>query len=173
MQTPPKEIAMKLLAVKFALLAAVLLAWTALPPFAAADPLIRLSGQGTFVVNDDGITVIHLAGTGNTLGKFVCYGEVLFVPGEEDGSFDGAGPVAFTAANGDQLVGVVAWEINADGTGEAAFHWRDALTFSDGSTVASTGRFANRRPPGAVTSTVAEGTVATRSAKGTIELSDH
>jgi hypothetical protein len=28
-------------------------------------------------------------------------------------------------------------------------HWRDAVTFGDGTTVASTGRFVDHRPPGA------------------------
>ena len=95
-----------------------------------------------------------LAGTASHLGKFTAYGEVEFVPGEEEGSLEGDGVVVFTAANGDLLVGVVSWDVDASGaeprTSHIHFSWRDSVEFSDGSIVFSTGRFEHDRPPGLV-----------------------
>jgi hypothetical protein len=140
---------------------AITFAFAAVPPTASADPLIKLKCQGT-LTSDGGSAVLRVEGTATELGQFACYGEIVFAPGLEPGSLDGDGVVAFAAANSDVLVGVIAWHINADGTGQAAFHWRDTVTFGDGTTAASTGRFADRRPPGAqVTSIINEGSVAT------------
>jgi hypothetical protein len=57
------------------------------------------------------------------------------------------------AANGDLIVGIVTWQIDADGNGEIAFSWRDSVEFSDGTVVSSTGRFTKLRPAGAVSKT--------------------
>jgi hypothetical protein len=100
------------------------------------------------------MTPFELAGTASHLGQFLAYGEVEFLPIGGDGSLVGAGPVVFTAANGDLLVGVVTWDVGPEAGGERAtglhFSWRDAVTFSDGTLVASTGRFVSSRPPGLV-----------------------
>ena len=116
-------------------------------------PQIKVQGEGTLDMNNPDSAVLHLSGTASHLGKFDCSGEIAFQPGEEEGSLEGYGIVAFTAANGDQLVGIITWHINADGTGQASFAWRDAVTFADGTTAESTGRFAESRPPGANVST--------------------
>jgi hypothetical protein len=89
------------------------------------------------------------------LGRFTAYGEVEFVPDDDgDGSLIGDGVVVFKAANGDLLVGVVEWGAGAEGDGLRTSHihfsWRDSVTLDDGTTVASTGRFAHDRPPGLV-----------------------
>src|SRR5262249_53273392 len=101
-----------------------------------------------------GSAVAHLNGTAAQLGKFAAYAELEFEAPGAGGPYLGKGIVAFEAANGDMLVGEVSWTINADNSGELAFHWRDAVTLGDGTIVASSGRFAKRRPPGVVTRSV-------------------
>jgi hypothetical protein len=133
--------------------ALALLAFATLQPFAAADPLITITGIGN-LTDVDGVAVLRLTGNASHLGKFACYGEIDFEPGDEEGSVDGAGVVAFRAANGDMLVGVITWQIDANGMGQARFRWLDAVTFADGTTAESTGRFAERRPQGAVVMTL-------------------
>jgi hypothetical protein len=85
---------------------------------------------------------------------FDAVGEVAFDLNAQ-GGFDGTGVVAFTAANGDVLVGELTWNVEPGGDlRESAldFAWRDAVAFSDGEVVTSTGRFADaaNRPPGLV-----------------------
>jgi hypothetical protein len=62
--------------------------------------------------------------------------------------------VAFTAANGDLLVGVVTWDVGAEvgGNRPARLHisWRDSVTFNAGTLITNTGRFIDSRPPGLV-----------------------
>src|SRR5262245_60116622 len=140
---------MRLPPAAFAPMALALVALAAVPSFAVADSLIKLKGQGTLSLHDGGPAVLELAGTSTHLGKFTCYGEITFAPGEEEGSLDGFGIVAFMAANGDVLVGEMTWHTDADGTGQTEFHWHDAVTFNDGTTVESSGHFAHQRPPGA------------------------
>jgi hypothetical protein len=141
---------MKLLSARPAAVALALLALAAFPPFAAADqPLGKLKVQSVSLdFEDDGLAVLRLTGTAEELGKCSCYAELVFVPGEEE-TRDGTGVVAFTAANGDLLVGVIAAHLE-DGILSAVIHWRDAVTFGDGTTVASTGRFVDHRPPGII-----------------------
>ena len=138
---------MRFPSIKLLVAALTLIVIADLLPFAAADPVIKIKGSGT-LADGDGATVFRLTGTTSHLGKFACYGEIDFEPGDE-GSLDGVGVVAFRAADGDMLVGEIAWHISADAAGRAAFRWRDAVTFGDGTTVESTGRFAKTRPPGA------------------------
>jgi hypothetical protein len=146
---------------RIAALILVTVAAAGFAPPCLADPFVKLKGEGS-VTFDDGSAVLRVEGTATELGRFICYGEITFAPGTGPGSLDGEGVVAFAAADGDVLVGVIDWHIDADGTGQAAFHWRDTVTFGDGTTAASTGRFADRRPPGAqVTSIINEGAVAT------------
>jgi hypothetical protein len=95
-----------------------------------------------------------LSGTASHLGTFRSYGEVVFEPGEEPGTFVGRGPVVLEAADGDLLVGIVTWEVSAEDDGFRAAHmhfsWRDEVQFSDTTIVANTGRFVDDRPPGLV-----------------------
>lgn len=121
---------------------------------AFAEPLIVLknwSGEIDFLEDPAPFT---LEGTASHLGRFEAVGEVEFLPNNQ-GGFDGTGVVVFTAANGDRLVGLVTWDVSPGGDVRRSaldFAWRDAITFSDGEIVQSTGRFADaaNRPRGLV-----------------------
>lgn len=95
-----------------------------------------------------------LNGEASHLGEFTSYGEVQFSPGEEPGSLVGEGVAVFQAANGDLLVGIVSWGVDAGSggfrTSRIHFSRRDSVQFSDGTVVSSTGRFLDSRPPGLV-----------------------
>ena len=97
-------------------------------PVAAISPVKLNHWFGMVNPSNAGITPFELAGTASHLGQFV--------------------------ANGDLLVGVVTWDVGPEAEGERAtrlhFSWRDAVTFSDGTLVANTGRFVSSRPPGLV-----------------------
>ena len=138
--------------------------------FALADDksgINQLSGSGVLAINENGYAVVALHGNASQLGKFTCSGQLTFEQSNDPGSIVGEGVAAFTAANGDQLVATFTWQINADGSGEMKFHWHDSITLSDGSTVESTGRFADRRPPGVV---LRSATVVTGSTSGVIPV---
>ena len=143
---------MKMVFAKIVPVAMALLALASVAPPAAADqPLAVCRGySGSLLAGDDGIAVLRLVGTAEAQGRFTCYGELVFIGENEDGALFGMGVIAFTAANGDHLVGVIAAEIDADGNFSAAIHWRDEVTFSNGATVANSGRFVENRPPGLV-----------------------
>jgi hypothetical protein len=130
----------------------LLLAFAAVASPAAADQPLSVCRRfsGSLTSRDDGVTVLRLTGTAEALGRFSCYGELRFAPADEAGVRQGAGEIAFTAANGDLLVGVITADIDADGFFSAEIHWRDAVTFSDGTTVASSGHFAKHRPAGLI-----------------------
>jgi hypothetical protein len=144
---------MKLLSARFAPVALALLALAALSPLAVADqPLGKMKVKSfrlTFA--DDGLAVLRMSGTAPELGNCTCYGEIDFVPGAAAGTLEGVGVIAFTAANGDLLVGVIAARLDTeDSTMIVEIHWRDAVTFSDGTAAESTGRFVDHRPPGII-----------------------
>jgi ABC-type transport system substrate-binding protein len=142
---------MRLFATKLATGVLAILALTACLPFAAADqPLSKMKVRSaTLTFSDGGFAVLGLTGMAEALGKCSAYGELVFVPGEDEDTLDGMGVAAFTAADGDVLVGVIAAQIDEDNRLTWVIHWRDTVTFSDGTTVASTGRFVDNRPPGA------------------------
>jgi hypothetical protein len=142
---------MRLLSPKFASVVLALLALAAVPPCVAADqPLGEINVKShSLTFGLDGFAVFRLTGTAEGLGNCACYGEIAFAPGEEEGTLDGVGVVAFRAANGDVLVGVIAAQLTVGVRFSAEILWRDAVTFSDGTTVASSGRFADHRPAGA------------------------
>jgi hypothetical protein len=142
---------MKCCSTKLAAGVLAILALTACLPFAAADqPLSKLKVKSaTLTFSDGGFAVLRLTGTAEALGNCAAYGELDFVPGEDEDTLDGMGVIAFTAANGDVLVGVIEAQIDEDNVIRWVIHWRDDVTFSDGTTVASTGRFVDHRPPGA------------------------
>jgi len=122
---------------------------------ALAVPQIKLANWSRTIAFAVGRSVpFELAGTASHLGRFSAHGEVEFLPIEGDDLLVGAGPVVFHADNGDQLVGVATWDVGAQSDGYRGarlhFSWRDAVTFSDGTTLTSTGRFATSRPTGLV-----------------------
>ena len=108
---------------------------------------VKISGEGTYDFVPGGISTMQLAGTASHFGKYSCFGELELIE-TPDGSLSGSGIAAFTAANGDHLVGAV--ELQAAVTGEGTLHisWQDAVTFSNGTQVRSDGRFETSRPPG-------------------------
>ena len=125
------------------------------PRAAVAESPVKLKKfVGAIDLSADGPSSFTLEGTGSHLGRYSCYGEVLFLPGEEAGSLVGEGVAVFKAANGDLLVGIATWEVGpeVDGVRSSRIHfsWRDSVTFSDGTIVANTGRFVDDRPPGLV-----------------------
>src|SRR3954468_23383344 len=87
----------------------VTLALLALPVPAGADqPLGELKVKSiSLKIGDDGSAVLRVAGTAEELGNCTGYGELSFVRGEE-GTLEGTGVIAFAAANGDLLVGIIA-----------------------------------------------------------------
>lgn len=116
----------------------------------SAAPVVKLSGEGSMEFSTDGPAPFVLQGNASHFGKYICYGEVEFSPGAEPGTWEGEGVAVIRAANGDLIVGIVTWQINANGNGQTAFSWRDSVEFSDGAVVSSTGRFTSSRPAGAV-----------------------
>lgn len=145
---------------KFSRLALVLLATLATTGMASADPVVKLTGKGTLKLSTGGLSNFFLQGNASHLGKYICYGEVEFMSESEDGTLVGEGVAVIQAANGDLIVGIVTWKVDADGNGQIAFSWRDSVKFSDQIIVFSTGRFIKSRPAGAVSrmKTISDGT---------------
>src|SRR5262245_53049185 len=83
------------------------------PAAFAKSPVNLQNWQGTIDFPAEGPTPFTLEGTASHLGQFTALGEVEFLPGEEEGSLVGEGVVVFKAANGDLLVGVVTWDVDA------------------------------------------------------------
>jgi hypothetical protein len=119
----------------------------AVPVF--AEPAVKLKVTAVIDLSASNPFPFVLEGNATHLGKVSGYGEVQFIPGDAAGSLDGVGPAVLRAANGDLLVGIVTWHVAAEGTGDAHFSWRDAVTLGDGTVVATTGRFLRNRPAGA------------------------
>ena len=101
-------------------------------------------------------TPFNLKGTEPDLGEYTANGEVTFHEGATPGTLQGEGVAVFQTTNGDKIVAVVTWPVDAESgemrSSEAQFRWRDSVTFSDGSVETSTGRFEDptQRPPGLV-----------------------
>jgi hypothetical protein len=127
---------------------------SAITPAMGQSPIKLKKWEGSIDFNPDGTSSFVLEGTASHLGRYSAYGEVEFLPGDQEGSLAGEGVVVFEAADGDLLVGVVSWDVDAEGdefrTSHIHFSWRDAVEFSDGTIVPSTGRFVESRPPGLV-----------------------
>jgi len=115
----------------------------------------RPDGKATIFLSNEGPSPFVLTGTASHFGRFVCYGEFEFQPGQTAGSLDGVGVAVLSAANGDLIVGVVSCHLDANGVGQIHFSWRDSVEFSDGTVVGNTGRFQRRRPPGVVIAIIA------------------
>lgn len=127
------------------------------PPLLLADesPVKMQKFEGSLDRTGPGPTFpFALSGEASHLGKFTGVGEVAFVPGPQPDSETGSGVVVLTAADGDQLVGVVTWDttapVNDTHISSVHFSWRDSITFNDGSEVHTTGHFIKNRPPGLV-----------------------
>jgi hypothetical protein len=83
------------------------------------------------------------SGTESRFGKYTAFGE-MFV-------FSGQGVAVLTAANGDQIVGVVEAATEEDDRTKLHLHfsWRDSVVVG-GRTYVNTGRFAKHLPPGLI-----------------------
>ena len=109
---------------------------------------------GSIDFNVDKTSAFELRGSEPPLGDYTARGEVTFHAGDATGTLVGTGVAVFTLANGDQLVAAVNWPLDLgqdqQQAGQIEFHWRDSVTFGDGSSFASTGKFADpaNRPPG-------------------------
>jgi ABC-type transport system substrate-binding protein len=91
-----------------------------------------------------------VAGTTEDFGHYLALGEATFGAGNEAGVLpDATGIAVVQAENGDQIVADVTITQSGDRL-DFTFHWRDSVTFSDGTTVSNTGAFVNQRPPGLV-----------------------
>ena len=130
------------------------LATGAASPAAAQSAVKMRRFTGSVDVSASGPTPLLLEGTASHLGQFTARGEVEFTPTGLNGMLRGTGVIVFEAANGDLLVGTVNWDVGSEVGGERAselhFAWQEAVTFSNGTTVANTGRFVTSRPPGLV-----------------------
>ena len=120
---------------------------------ASGDELIAMKiRSATLQFEEDGVSLLRMSGTGPELGTFSAFAEIEFAPALDDDLFDGTGVVAFATANGDLLVGVIAAKLEVldsdHGLLTSEIEWRDSVTFSDGSTRSSSGRFKHHRPPG-------------------------
>ena len=117
------------------------------------SPVKLHNWSGTIDMTANNPVPFELSGNASHLGNFVASGEASFTS-LSDGSRVGVGPVVFTAANGDLLVGEVTWQVNPEAQGLASsslhFSWRDSVQFDDGTVVTNTGRFVDDRPPGLV-----------------------
>lgn len=95
-----------------------------------------------FETDDPDFFRFTMSGAERHFGRYSAFGEMDVPAGE--------GVVVLTAANGDQIVGVVSAEAAAPTEGHFHFSWRDSVQFSDGTVYTNTGRFAKHRPPGLV-----------------------
>jgi hypothetical protein len=124
------------------------------PRAATAESPVKLKKWSGSIDLSVSPSPFELSGNASHLGQFTAFGEVTFVPGQQPGTLVGDGVVVFEAANGDLLVGIVEWNVDAGSgdfrTSAVHFSWRDSVEFSDGSIFDSTGRFEDTRPPGLV-----------------------
>jgi len=126
--------------------------------FPLERPLTQQSDNftGTIAFETGKPTPFELKGTVPDLGEYTATGEVTFHDGATPGTLLGDGVAVFVISNGDKIVAVVTWPVDAESNdmreGEAQFRWRDSVTFSDGTVVNSTGQFEDpdNRPPGLV-----------------------
>lgn len=101
-------------------------------------------------------SAFELRGTEPHLGDYTARGEVTFQAVDTTGALNGTGVAVFTLADGSQLVATVNWPVDPEQdqqrAGQIEFHWQDSVTFSDDSSFASTGKFADpaNRPPGLI-----------------------
>jgi hypothetical protein len=106
---------------------------------AAAKPTLKGDLEGILILAPDGSGFARFEGHGNLtrMGRVAVYAEFLLDGAAAPGSFTGAGIAAITAANGDVLTASVVWLES----GDLEFRWPGEVTFSDGTTVRSSGRF--------------------------------
>jgi hypothetical protein len=111
----------------------------------------KSTGVLEFSTENEGEAIFTLEGIEERIGRYTAYCELDFVPGEDAGTMEGTGVVVLKAADGDLLVGLASFELDANaGTVGYHFSWRDSVTLRDCSVVSNTGRFTKHRPPGLI-----------------------
>src|SRR5262245_38649400 len=86
-----------------------------LSPAAFAKSPVKLKNfVGAIDFSTESTSLFVLEGTASHLGRYSAHGEVDLSPGAEAGTLVGDGVVVFEAANGDLLVGVATWEVDAE-----------------------------------------------------------
>jgi len=95
-----------------------------------------------FQLKDPGVSTFQMGGTERHFGKYTAFGEMVVRSGQ--------GVIVLTAANGDQIVGVVDAAAAAETEGHFHLSWRDSVMFEDGTIYTNTGRFDKHRPEGLV-----------------------
>jgi hypothetical protein len=96
-----------------------------------------------FLIANGGPSHFAVTGTNEDFGRYMAIGEVNFVDGGQ-----GTGVAVLGAEGGDKIVADVTILLHTDETADFTFHWRDSVTFTDGSVLSSTGLFATSKPPG-------------------------
>jgi hypothetical protein len=92
-------------------------------------------------------SIFMLEGVASHVGSFQAKGEVILLPGKQKGTMIGEGVVMLMDARGDLLVGETTWRVDEDDNLQMHFAWCDSVKFSDGTTVHSTGAYAEMLPP--------------------------
>ena len=100
------------------------------------------NSSADFQLNDPGPATFTMSGTERHFGRYSAFGEMNVRAGQ--------GVIVLTAANGDQIVGVVDAAAESNERGHFHLSWRDSVAFNDGTEYVNTGRFAKHRPAGLV-----------------------
>lgn len=107
-------------------------------------------GDAVIIAAETPDTFSHFTVTGKNadFGRYIALGELAFAAGQEAGVLrEGIGTAVLKAENSQQIVADVTCKVFTDGV-DFTFHWRDSVTFSNGSTVSNTGAFVDQKPPG-------------------------
>lgn len=121
---------------------------TCVPSTASQDD--AANEQVVVIPATSGPAQLALTGVTDDFGRYVASGELTYAGGDQEGAQSGTGVAVVRAEDGDMIVADLTAEPQADGSTAFTFHWRDSVTFSDGTVVATDGRFVQTRPPGLV-----------------------
>lgn len=105
------------------------------------------AAEAIILESPEGLSQFTVTGTTAEFGRYLALGEATFVLGEQEGELDGTGIAVVQAGNEDQIVADVTSKVTNEGL-DFTFHWRDSVTFNNGSTAANTGVFVDYQPPG-------------------------
>lgn len=111
------------------------------------EPDDSANAQVIILESHDGLSQFTVTGTTTEFGQYLALGEATIFPGEQEGELDGEGIAVLQADNDEQIAADVTFKATDEGF-DFTFHWRDSVTFSNGSTAANTGSFVDDQPPG-------------------------
>jgi hypothetical protein len=134
--------------------ASFLLFYVPEPSRAQSQPVNAKQFRGVFNLTTTPAT-FTFNGVAPELGRFYGFGEVAVAAADGAGKQSVSGPIVVFGPSGDRLVGNVSGDLTEGDRRSSAspnlqFHWRDSVTFSNGTTVTNTGRFVAKRPAGIV-----------------------